>query len=735
MKTKGNPETINEEDDISVVSDADEFIRRYSIQQQITRGVALILGIIASIAAVCVFILGRYYIIHDAGQRYEEIAHSSALFVHQSFIKHAQLLEQISENRSLQASLASKEPALFEDQIGHIMARYTDIEGIWILTRDGNVFTYNHSKEQGGINWGGLVTKNYAMDEWFYKCINSKVPQFYSDRAGMVTDETNLPKNLYLWTQPISDGKGCILVFENSTLISDYVYKKITFVRKNLKLKSIQAHILGSDGQVMYSTDSDWNSYIGNKDKFNPVGKYIKSASLGTDTDKIHKRNVLFSWCNIKDNLFATESLFWNGSIVIQVDMKEIIKPLYYLLFLLIGLVAFVTSTASYLSYSRSKKLVHFPIQEMDERMEFAAQGDLSFDDLKITQKNDIGMLAFNMNLMIRRIRNLLLMILENGKAVMSDGKEFFLNLGLMQAGALKIKNLLNQATETVKQINQVSEQIYHDAMTQQSIASTNRAAMDEVKVSFEKSGNKRMEITQSAKNVVQRSNSGLQTIGEFANNVEKIAESSQKIRGIINIIDNISDQTNLLALNASIEAARAGVHGQGFSVVANEISDLAKRSARSAEEITALIKETVQQVMDVSNKVENAKGFFKQIAEMMIKLDKEIIEMANFTAQQETSVLATATRAQQNAKISQKISEITKKQTEQAEYLLTLMSDIGQLSIESTREIEKDDQLLQNFMHKIQTLMESANQFKLTKETILRNEEVIKNDENAPNI
>ncbi|WP_420848702.1 methyl-accepting chemotaxis protein [Pseudomonas silesiensis] len=89
----------------------------------------------------------------------------------------------------------------------------------------------------------------------------------------------------------------------------------------------------------------------------------------------------------------------------------------------------------------------------------------------------------------------------------------------------------------------------------------------------------------------VQESISGLSTgVQQTAEMIQRLAEDSQKINGVVGVIHSIAEQTNLLALNAAIEAARAGEMGRGFAVVADEVRNLAKRVQTSTDEITLMV-------------------------------------------------------------------------------------------------------------------------------------------------
>jgi len=184
-------------------------------------------------------------------------------------------------------------------------------------------------------------------------------------------------------------------------------------------------------------------------------------------------------------------------------------------------------------------------------------------------------------------------------------------------------------------------------------------------------------------------------TVTESANKIQTLGEKSKQIGEIIEVIDDIAEQTNLLALNAAIEAARAGEHGKGFAVVADEVRKLAERSARATGEIAELIKgiqaETMHAVssmekgtQEVQSGSELAQHAGTAIEEMMGSINRvvsEITEVSVAAEQISESSGKVASAMDQIASITEENTAITQEVAASADQVVKVVEEISRSS------------------------------------------------------
>jgi methyl-accepting chemotaxis protein/methyl-accepting chemotaxis protein-1 (serine sensor receptor) len=138
---------------------------------------------------------------------------------------------------------------------------------------------------------------------------------------------------------------------------------------------------------------------------------------------------------------------------------------------------------------------------------------------------------------------------------------------------------------------------------------------------------------------------------------MDEVSVQSEKVAKIIRVIDEIAFQTNLLALNASVEAARAGEAGMGFAVVAEEVRNLAQRSAQAAKDTAALIEVTARKTAEGKDRVDAVAGAVSGIGRECGRLVELVGKVSRGGEEQERGVEFVRTAVGQMESVTQRVA------------------------------------------------------------------------------
>ena len=164
-------------------------------------------------------------------------------------------------------------------------------------------------------------------------------------------------------------------------------------------------------------------------------------------------------------------------------------------------------------------------------------------------------------------------------------------------------------------------------------------ASMEQMAASTKNNADSTRLASEQANMATLQARKGGELMGQVANNMQSITECAQQMTEIISLIDGIAFQTNILALNAAVEAARAGDHGKGFSVVAEEVRNLAHRSAEAAKNIKTLIEVTSSNVTQGASVVSQAEKNMHEIVTGSGNVSRLMDDISASTSEQEKGI------------------------------------------------------------------------------------------------
>jgi methyl-accepting chemotaxis protein len=425
---------------------------------------------------------------------------------------------------------------------------------------------------------------------------------------------------------------------------------------KSIKIgKSGYVYFINAEGVMTIHPKDEGKNKAGHdyidhirSDKAGGIYEYVSAT---TGQDKIAAYRYIPEWD------------MWVIPGINKADYFDELKAGFFKWFMILGTV--LTAMLIAINYISGHSILK-PIEELDHVSSDLAHGNGDLTKrLPILNKNDeIGIASNYLNTFIEKIQS-----------TINDTKQ------ITAAAVGSTASLNNAATNLSSQSEKTNTIAQTTNATAAEIGATLQQSVHLTKVTLDNSQLTEKELSsvrEIANAITREIHSTTQMSNDLAERFAQLSSEAASVSGVLSIISDIADQTNLLALNAAIEAARAGEHGRGFAVVADEVRKLAERTQKSLTEINSIISIVIQSISDSSDMMSSNSENIGRLAERSQEID---VKIDSASTALRSNVDASRQSVQETEAMALKINVIIGKVSEMSGLSQSNKEDIEQIS------------------------------------------------------